>query len=272
MGSLVVRALVERGHLVNAFDLPVVRFERIEHLDNVKIFRGDLLEPTEAKKACQGVDVALHLAAILPPYSERDVAKTIAINVAGTANLVRILETESSPPIIFSSSVSIYGQTQDERPPITTKHPCQGTDTYSQSKIAAESVVVEGNIPYTILRITGVYAAELFEFPSPVQFRADQRIEYIDRDDVVSALVSAVEEGPNDLVMNIAGGESWRMRGKEFVKGIFDALGVEGDVNYSSEPGYFDWYDTGESQRLLHYQNTSFETYKAKLAKAFGTC
>ena len=268
MGSLVVCALAERGHGVNAFDLPVVNFERIEHLDNVKIFRGDLLENRDVEEACQGMDVALHLAAILPPFSERDAARTMAINATGTANLVKALEPTSSH-LVFSSSVSVYGRTQHEAPPISMNHPLQATDNYSRSKIAAEAAIEEGHVPYVILRATGVYAAEPFEFPSPVQFQADQRVEYVDRDDVVVALVAAVEKPPKDRVLNIAGGKCWKMRGREFVKGVFDALGVEGEVNYSPQPGYFDWYDTEESQRLLCYQRTSFEEFKAKLAKAF---
>lgn len=266
MGSLVVHTLAERGHMINAFDLPVVSFERIEHLDSVKIFKGDLLEPKDVREACRGVDVALHLAAILPPFSERDGANTMAVNATGTANVVKALE---SAPIVFSSSVSVYGRTQDEDPPISASHPLRATDNYSRSKIAAEAAVMEGTAPYTILRVTGVYAAELFEFPSPVQFQADQRVEFIDRDDVILALVAAVDELPKNRILNIAGGESWRMRGKEFAKGVFDALGVEGEVNYPAEAGYFDWYDTEESQRLLSYQRTSFEAYKRKLAKAF---
>lgn len=269
MGSLVVRSLAERGHRVNAFDLPVVSFERIERLDNVKIFKGDLLEPKDVEEACRGVDAALHLAAILPPYSERDAARTMAINATGTSNLVEALESGSSAPIIFSSSVSVYGRTQDEEPPISTNHLLQATDNYSRSKIAAESAIKERTVPYTIMRVTGVYAAEPFEFPSPVQFQADQRVEYVDRDDVVVALVAAVENPPKDRVLNLAGGESWRMRGRDFVEGVFDALGVEGEVDYSPEAGYFDWYDTEEPERLLRYQRTSFEAYRAKLAKAF---
>ena len=193
----------------------------------------------------------------------------MAINATGTTSLVKALESESSAPLVFSSSVSVYGRTQDEDLPISTKHPLQATDNYSRSKIAAEAAIEEGTVPYTILRVTGVYAAELFEFPSPVQFQADQRVEFIDRDDVILALVAAVDELPKNRILNIAGGESWRMRGKEFAKGVFDALGVEGEVNYPAEAGYFDWYDTEESQRLLSYQRTSFEAYKRKLAKAF---
>jgi nucleoside-diphosphate-sugar epimerase len=269
MGSLVVRCLAERGHSVHAFDLPAVSFDRIGNLSNVRVFKGDLLDPKAVEDACQGIDAALHLAAILPPLAERDPAKTMAINVEGTSSLVKVLKVESQTPIVFSSSVSVYGITQNESLPIRTSHLLKATDSYSGSKIAAETVVREGGIQYTILRVTGVYAAELFEFPSPVQFTADQRVEYVDRRDVVNALVAAVENQPRNRVLNIAGGETWQMSGSDFVGGVFNALGVEGQVDYAAKPGYFDWYDTEESQRLLGYQHTAFEAYKADLGRVF---
>jgi len=232
MGASCVRLLVEHGHIVNVFDLPTVNFGRVDNLSNVKIFKGDLLKLRDLEKACQGIEVALHLAAILPPNSEWDAEKTMLINTTGTANLVKTLQSQPSASIVFSSSVSVYGSTQDEEPPVKVEHPLRPTDHYSKSKIASEHAITEGSIPYTILRVTGVYAAELFEFPSPVQFQADQRVEYIDRDDAVLALATAVEKTPKNQILNIAGGETWRMKGKEFVKGVFDTLRVDGQVEY----------------------------------------
>ena len=43
---------------------------------------------------------------------------------------------------------------------------------------------------------------------------------------------------------------------------------------YSERPGYFDWYDTRESQAALGYQRTSFERFiellDAAIEAAFG--
>lgn len=270
VGSLAVRILAKHGHIVNVFDLPTANFGRVDSLNNVKIFKGDLLTLKNLERACQGIDVALHLAAILPPASELNAKQTMSVNATGTANLVETLRSQSSASIVFSSSVSVYGRTKDREPPVTVRNPLKPTDNYSRSKIAAELAIEEGSVPYTILRVTGVYTAELFEFPSPVQFQADQRVEFIDRDDAVSALVTAVEKTPRNRVLNIAGGETWRMKGIEFVEGVFNALGFVGEVDYPLEPGYFDWYDTEESERLLNYQRTSFGHYKTELANAFN--
>ena len=269
LGAKVVASLVDRGHHVNVFDLPQANYSHVGSLPNVDIFRGDITSLESLKAACEGVDASIHLAAILPPHSERDIERTALVNVTGTAKLVEALELTSSAPLVFSSSVCVYGLTQAEKAPITTSHPLVPSDNYSKSKIMAEEVVRSSGIKSTILRVSAVYAAEPFEFPSPVQFKADQRVEFIDRDDVVTAIVAAVESNVHGSILNIAGGESWRMIGEHFVAGIFDAFGFGGEVNYPSDYGYFDWYDTDDSQRLLNYQRTSFTQFKKKLAKIF---
>jgi len=271
LGAMVVESLVKRGHRVNVFDLPQVNFSRVSNLPGVQLFKGDITNLEQLKATCEDVDVALHLAAILPPQTETNIKKTMLVNTIGTANVVKALELTSSAPLVFSSSVCVYGRTYREKPPIITSHPLVPTDNYSKSKIIAEETMRSSRLKYTILRISGVYAAEPFEFPSPVQFRAEQRVEFIDRDDAAAALVASVEGGAEWKTLNIAGGESWRMTGERFVAEVFIAFGVQGEVNYPSDYGYFDWYDTEDSQQLLGYQMTPFALFKKKLAKVFET-
>ena len=270
LGSLVVHTLVNQGHVVHVFDLPQVSYNALANLPNLQIFKGDILDPQQIQSACDGVDVALHLAAILPPYSEQNPQKTLQVNVEGTEQLTKALLATSQAPLVFSSSVSVYGRTQTETQPITIDHKLQASDTYSQSKILAEAVVQQSPLKHTMLRISGIYAAVPFEFPSPVQFKANQRIEFIAREDVVTAVTAAIEHATASHIFNIAGGASWQMTGSTFVERVFKGFGVPGEVEYSTEYGFFDWYDTEVSQHTLHYQNTSFDQYITKLEAIFG--
>jgi nucleoside-diphosphate-sugar epimerase len=269
LGSKIIRSLLQKGHYVNLFDLPQADYRVIPKTDRVNIFTGDINNLEKLKKACEDVDITLHLAAILPPLSEVNYDKTMLVNSGGTYNLLQALETTSSSPLIFASSVSVYGNTQEEDSPISPSHPVNPTDNYSRSKIEAEKSIKNSKIRYTILRVTGVYTAIPFEFPSPVQFTPDQRVEFIDSTDVIQAFTNAVEIKIERKILNIAGGENWRMKGNSFVKEVYEAFGVSGDVNYPTQNGYFDWYETKESQKLLKYQNTSFTDFKNKLSKVF---
>ena len=37
------------------------------------------------------------------------------------------------------------------------------------------------------------------------------------------------------------------------------------DVEYRDSPGWVDWYDTEESQRILSYQNRSYQHYSDEM-------
>jgi nucleoside-diphosphate-sugar epimerase len=222
------------------------------------------------------VDVVLHLAEASPLLAKDEAARVRAINVNATSNIVKALEAESPVHLIFPSSVRVYGRTQHEEPPIRVDHPGEAIDNYSGTKIEAESLITQSSVPYTILRVTGAYSPELYEFPTHrhprgvVPFMAEQRVEFMDREGLLLALAAAVENPPRNLVLNVAGGAGWRMRGKQFVQGVSDAVAVSGDVDYSPEAGCFDWYDTEESQRLLSYQRTDFHAFQRKVSWAFG--
>ncbi|MDQ1281175.1 MAG: Epimerase protein [Thermoproteota archaeon] len=269
LGAKVVASLVNKGHHVNIFDLPQTNYRRVENLPNTTVFKGDITSLENLKLACEGVDAVIHLAAILPPYSEKELQRTILVNVTGTTRLLEALELTSSAPLFFSSSVCVYGQTQLEKSPISSSHPLMISDNYSKSKIQAEEAIKGSRIKNSILRLSAIYAAEPFEFPSPVQFKADQRVEFIDQDDVIRAFVAAVEGNFHGSIMNIAGGSSWRMMGENFITGVFEAFGFEGSVDYPSDYGYFDWYDTDKSQQLLEYQKASYSQFKKKLTMIF---
>jgi len=96
---------------------------------------------------------------------------------------------------------------------------------------------------------------------------ADQRIEFIHRDDVVRALCAAARvKGAKGQVFNIAGGVTWQTTGRAYIKDYYDLLGVPIDeARFQEHPGWCDWYDTEESQRVLRYQNTSYQAYLGQL-------
>jgi nucleoside-diphosphate-sugar epimerase len=200
--------------------------------------------------------------------SERDRDLTFLVNVDGTLNLAETLQ-ESNPqaPFVFSSSVSTYGDTMDSEPPVSIGRQQQALDIYAESKIEAEKRLHEVLPRSTTLRIAGISVPAFQEPPDVWPFMADQRIEFVHRDDVVAALcAAAVVAEAQGRIFNIAGGPTWRMVGKDYVADYFDLLGVPiEEADFRDEPGWFDWYDTEESQRILEYQNTPYKAYLEQL-------
>lgn len=271
IGSELTRKLVQQGFQVRVFDLPFLDFSALEALEKVEIVKGDITDPATVEAAVNGADLVLHLAALLPLASERDREKTFAVNVSGTANVIEGIKAAGGRTrLVFSSTVATYGNTMDGEPPVDVNHPQHPVDIYGESKIAAERLIIEAGIPCTILRISGVVIPALLDPPDPWPFMREQRMEFVARADVVSALLAAVhtEEAANRILI-IAGGASWQMLGYQYVEKVFELLDVPmEEASFRQTPWWSDWYDTSEAQALLNYQQTSFPEFLEQLDQA----
>lgn len=266
LGACLIRMISERGHSAIAFDLPNAQIDKLEGTPRVEIFKGDVTRPADVAEACRGADGVFHLAAVLPPRSEEDSELTKRVNVEGTRNLLEALR-ERSIPIIFASSVAVYGVTALEEPPIREDHPVVGTDNYSRSKIEAERLIEASGIPYTILRISPIAVADIVEPPEVIPFRSDQRVEFIYLEDAARALLSALERPEARWrIFNIAGGGSWQVTGGEYMRSLYASLGVEAELKFSSEYTALDWYDTRVGS-FLDYQRTPLKNFLEILTK-----
>jgi nucleoside-diphosphate-sugar epimerase len=228
------------------------------------VLPGDLTNTASVAAATHGVAAAIHLAALLPPVSERDRKFTFAVNVVGTATVAEALkETSPAAPLVFSSSVSTYGDTTGSEWPVTVDHHQQALDVYAESKIAAEWLLRDGYPNASILRISGISVPTLQSPPDVWPFMAGQRIEFIHRDDAVAALCAAVSaEAARGRIFNVAGGSSWRTTGREYVRDYFALLEAPiEEASFQKQPGWCDWYDTEESERILGYQRTPYRAY-----------
>jgi UDP-glucose 4-epimerase len=266
LGYEVVKLLLQQGEDVKVFDLPAVNWSYIEALKGVNLFKGDVIDLEQVSRACEGVDALIHLAAIMPPKSEADEKFTLKINVEGTRNLLRTLKRSS--PVVFASSISVYGVTAGEEKRIDEHHSLTAHDNYSRSKILGEEAVAESGNPYTVLRIAPITVADLVELPPIIPYHGEQRVEFIFVEDAANAIVAALNVVDERGTFNVAGGDSWQMLGREYVDRFYAALGADVNPRYSNEFTAVDWYDTSRSRRLA-YQKTSFHQFEERL-KALG--
>jgi nucleoside-diphosphate-sugar epimerase len=264
------RRLVQRcradGYAVRVFDLPVCNFAGLEGETGIEVVKGDITDPTVVAHAVQGVAAVLHLAALLPPASEANRERTFAINVQGTADIIKAMETYAPDAVlVFSSSVSTYGNTTADAPPVRVDHPQTPLDIYAESKIAGEQLLRKTALGTVVLRIAGIAVPEIQEPPAVWPFTAEQRLEMVHRDDVVTALYKAlVTPAARGKVLNVAGGPTWQMTGRQYVADQYDILGVPLEMagfRSANQPGWVDWYDTEISQRLLAYQQHTYTSY-----------
>ena len=268
VGRMLVEKLVADGQPVRIFDLPFMDFDGLEDRDGIDIVKGDITDAAQVSDALKGVNSVVHLAALLPPNSERDRDRTFGVNVGGTENIIKAMEAGAQDAtLIFTSSISTYGNTMDEKPPVRVDHPQSAIDIYADSKIVGERMVRESSLNWIAMRIAGIMVPAFMEPPSPWPFVAEQRVEMVHRDDVVDALFASVgaPEAANK-VLNIAGGPTWQIHGEDYARDFYGFMGAPfEDVDYRESPGWVDWYDTEESQRLLRYQNRSYQHYSDEM-------
>ena len=212
VGRQLVEMFADAGDEVRVFDLPSMDFSGLEGRPGIEIVRGDITDAGGVRDAVAGADSVLHLAALLPPNSERNRDLTFRVNVDGTRNVIAAMEAVNPDArLVFTSSISTYGDTSSDPPPVGVNHSQSAIDIYADSKIEGEKLIAASLLENTVaLRIAGIAVPAFLEPPVPWPFMVDQRVEMVHRDDVADALfASARADGAGGNVFNIGGGPTW---------------------------------------------------------------
>jgi nucleoside-diphosphate-sugar epimerase len=244
---------------VRVLDLPDLDYSFTDAHTNIEVFHGDICEKSDLTRACDGIDWAVHLAAIMPPMSEENNELANRINIEGTQSILKALKPEI--PIIFASSVATYGVPSEQI--VDIEHPQKPIDFYGETKLQNEKDIIASSRPFVMLRISGVSVPALLEIPRPWFFSANQRLEFVHLADAAEAVVNCVgNEAVTGKTLQIAGGQTWRLISQEYSRAICEAFDFPPEnATFQEQPGWTGWYDTNESQRLLQYQNHAFEDF-----------
>lgn len=272
VGRSTIPYLLKAGHKVRCFDIidsphfPANRKVAARFGDKIDIFWGDLTKREDIANALKGMDAVVHLGAIISPLADKNPRLGTEVNVGGTANIVHsINKMEKKPDLIYTSSVAVYGDSRAETPRILKVDDPLPTpmDEYTRQKIAAEELVKSSALNWLILRLSFVFSTEHMGL-DPLLFHVplDTLMEPIFTLDAGLAVANAVAN--RDLrreVLNIAGGEKCRLSYREFIKRMMNAFGIGMLPDEAFSKGHFHlgYMDTEKSQRLLKYQNYSFD-------------
>jgi NAD dependent epimerase/dehydratase len=148
IGSHLTEYLIERGYDVRAFVL-YNSFNSWGWLDraptatrnSLDVFAGDIRDPNGVRKAMEGCDAVLHLAALIAiPYSYHSPDTYVDTNIKGTLNVVQAARDLGIKKVIHTSTSEVYGTARFV--PITEEHPLQGQSPYSASKIGADQIAL----------------------------------------------------------------------------------------------------------------------------------
>jgi UDP-glucose 4-epimerase len=167
IGSHLVERLVLDGAEVRAFCL-YNSFGSLGWLDetdvrirqSLDVRLGDIRDARFVESSIAGVDVVLHLAALIAiPYSYTAVESFIDTNVVGTANLLEGARRANVHRVVVASTSEVYGT--PETLPIRESHPLNAQSPYAATKIAADQLALafhaSYDVPVSVLRPFNTY-------------------------------------------------------------------------------------------------------------------
>lgn len=276
IGTITLENLLQQGHQVRCFDLQTseneekaTKFER-----KIETIWGDVRKPEDLAAAAQDRDVVIHLAFIIPITSEIDPEGSQEVNVEGTRNLLNAMKKASQTPrILFASSTTVFGPTRDQPPPRKASDPVNPTQHYTRHKVECEQMVRESGLDWVILRFAAVPPVAFRFNPTMFYLSPDSRIEFAHFRDVGLAVSNTVscDEAWGKILL-IGGGPGSQMYYRDYIGRSMEIIGVGRfpDDAFGTIPSSLDWIDTTESQRLLNYQQHSFEDWLKERAALLG--
>jgi UDP-glucose 4-epimerase len=279
IGSNLARALVERGDDVRVLDNFSTgnRANLADLTGELEIVEGELRSYERVHAATRGVEIVFHQGALPSvPRSVQDPLTTSAVNVEGTLNVLLAARDEGIRRVVFASSSSVYGNS-DELPREETQNP-DPISPYGVSKLAAERYCVSFARVYPLETValryfnvfgpnqdpTSQYAAVVPRFITaiadgravPVYGDGEQRRDFTYVANVVDAnLLAAEAANVNGKVLNVATGRATTVN--ELADAIGGMLGLPAERElYPERTGDVrdSWADVTRARELLGWE------------------
>ncbi|KPJ72966.1 MAG: Vi polysaccharide biosynthesis protein VipB/TviC [Planctomycetes bacterium DG_20] len=142
IGSNLVRALLEDGRRVRVLDNFSTGFrQNLDDVgDDIDLVEGDIRDTGACRRACEGVEIVFHEAAIPSvPRSMEDPQTTFDANTVGTHNMLMAARDGGVRRFVFAASSSAYGA--GEELPKRETMPVLPVSPYAGAKAAGELYV-----------------------------------------------------------------------------------------------------------------------------------
>jgi nucleoside-diphosphate-sugar epimerase len=164
IGALLVQELGAAGHDVRVLDSLLHGQEDIaaeQEAAGVYVIRGDVRDADARKRALDGANAVVHLAAIVgDPACALDPEVSNDVNVKATEALVADAARAGVGQLVFASTCSNYGRMADPTVPITEDGELRPVSLYAEQKVGMEKLILGGGaegMAATCLRFATVY-------------------------------------------------------------------------------------------------------------------
>lgn len=279
IGFEVLRQLVVRNdYKLTVFDKETRISKKLfaPYKNQMSVIYGDLSNEDDLMRIKEHFDVAIHLAAIIPPLSDEKPGLAWQVNVAGTQNVIRLLE-KTSPDVflLFSSSIAVYGDHVLE-PDISISSPLNALeqDVYAQSKIESEKMIRNSKLNWSIFRLTAIMKNHkmtklMFHMPLTTM------LEICTPADTARAFVEAVRHRSelSGRVFNLGGGSQCCISYREFLERSFHVFGL-GKLSFP-EHAFAErnfhcgiYIDGDRLEKILHFRRDTVDSYFVDVSRS----
>jgi nucleoside-diphosphate-sugar epimerase len=274
IGFSTLQELLKQGHNVRSFDLKNRQTQKKARqvAGKTEIIWGDIRDVRQVAGIVVDQDVIVHIAAILPPDLDERPEEAFAVNVEGTRSLLDAARKQPQPPkFLFSSSLDVFGYTQDQPPPRKVTDPVAATDAYTTHKLQDEEMIKTSGLTWSIYRFADVPPL-VPRKPHPIMFRIplNTRFDMLHTTDAGLAIANGLAHDEIwGRVWLIGGGPRCQVYYREYLERMMDIMGIGKlpEEAFGHDPYCTDWLDSEESEKLLHYQRHSFDEITAELAR-----
>lgn len=245
----------------------------------VTFVHGDIRDMDCVRKATQGVDAVIHLAALRITACAADPQEAMQVMCNGSFNVVEAAREAGVKKVVAASSASIYGLA-DNFPTTEDHHPYNNQTWYGAAKVMLEGLLrsyhAMNGLHYVALRYFNVYGPrmDLHGKYTEVLIRWMQRIDaglrpiimgdgrqtmdFVYIDDVARSNVLALASDADDEVFNVASGTETSLN--DLAAALLKVMGSNLQPEYAPErsvnPVPRRLADVSKAKRLLNFQSS----------------
>jgi len=146
IGSVLVRLLLEKGYRVRVLDnlmfggVPIIDLLNDE---NFEFMKGDVRNPDDVRRAMQGMDHVVHLAAIVgDPACAKQPELAREINLDGSRRMYDMANELGLKRFVFASTCSNYGKMSDPESYVDEESVLAPVSLYAETKVAVEQYLL----------------------------------------------------------------------------------------------------------------------------------
>lgn len=128
-----------------------------EEKERIQIVRGSVSNLEDVKNFIANTDYVIHMAAVIPPLSDKNPKRSYEVNELGSHNMISAIEAikENQPKFIDITSVALYGNRDEKHLFGKVGDPLLVSpfDVYSANKLRGEFAILESDIKnWAVLR------------------------------------------------------------------------------------------------------------------------